>query len=153
MIKSEVCGCYEIIYADAGGSWVSWTSESQSQSLPPRPSVSLTTEASTSFEWIKRHIHFYKEVFFFLPSSHRPLYNTLSYWLQSSFELPFGIFGFRLIDFNGMSKFLLFFHSKILQIIKTVETQLSNQNYTTPDDNQKYGRKYGQKMWDKFFTI
>ena len=29
----------------------------------------------------------------------------------------------------------------MLQIIKTVKTQLSTQNYTTPDDNQKYGRK------------
>ena len=32
--------------------------------------------------------------------------------------------------------------NKILQIIKTVKTQQSTQNYTTPDDNQKYGWKH-----------
>ena len=29
----------------------------------------------------------------------------------------------------------------MLQIIKTAKTQQSTQNYTTPDDDQKYGRK------------
>ena len=28
------------------------------------------------------------------------------------------------------------------QIIKTVKIQQSTQNYTTPDDDQKYGRKF-----------
>ena len=29
----------------------------------------------------------------------------------------------------------------MLQIIKTVKTQQLTQNYTTPDDDQKYGQK------------
>ena len=29
----------------------------------------------------------------------------------------------------------------MLQIIKTVKTQLSTQNYTTPNSEQKYGQK------------
>ena len=29
----------------------------------------------------------------------------------------------------------------MLQIIKTVKTQKSTENYTTPDDDQKHGRK------------
>ena len=32
--------------------------------------------------------------------------------------------------------------NKTLQIIKTVKSQQWTQNYTTPDDNQKYGQKY-----------
>ena len=38
--------------------------------------------------------------------------------------------------------------NKTLQINKTVKTQIVNSNCTTPDDDQKYGRKHlGRRYW------
>ena len=40
------------------------------------------------------------------------------------------------------------FQNKTLQIIKTVKTQQSTQNFTTPDDDQKYGQKCLHKRYE-----
>ena len=41
--------------------------------------------------------------------------------------------------------FQLTLQNKMLQIIKIAKTQQSTQNYTSPDDDQKYG----QKRWGR----
>ena len=42
----------------------------------------------------------------------------------------------------------------MLQIIKTLKIQQSTQNYSTPDDDQKYGRKrLGRKYGTLFYHL
>ena len=49
--------------------------------VSPRPSVSQTTEDSTSFQRIKRRIYSYKEVLYFLLySSHYTTHSPTYYW-------------------------------------------------------------------------